>query len=95
MRKSETYFEQIPVQKVKRMVKDIVMILPLSLPRKRESESQTRIGSKPVLHCGICHKPVPVETAKTDGYGQAIHEECYMLSVIQKAVPSRTRRAQP
>ena len=91
MRKSEMYFEQIPVQQVKRKVKDIVVILPL----KREIRSQTRGSFKPILQCHICHKPVPVETAKTDGYGQAIHEECYMLSVIQKAAPSRTRRAQP
>jgi hypothetical protein len=95
MRKSQTYFEQISVQKVKRRVKDIIVIPPLNLPRKQEIESQARIGSKPVLHCHICRKPVPVETAKTDGYGRAIHEECYVLSVLQKATPSQTRRAQP
>ena len=26
-------------------------------------------------------KPVPLETAKTDGDGKAIHEECYDLKV--------------
>ena len=25
----------------------------------------------------ICNKPVPIETAKTDSDGKAIHEDCY------------------
>ena len=28
--------------------------------------------------CPICQKPVPLENAKTDERGQAIHEECYI-----------------
>lgn len=35
----------------------------------------------PVLLCRICDKPVAVETAKTDGAGHAIHEECYALKI--------------
>ena len=35
----------------------------------------------PTLFCRICGKPVSVETAKTDGDGKAIHEECYVLKV--------------
>lgn len=90
MGKAETYFEQIPVREVKRRVKDI----DISLPLNRETDSETRDSSKLILHCNLCRKPVPVETAKTDGYGQAIHEECYLFSVTDKATPSRTRRAQ-
>jgi len=36
--------------------------------------------SSPLL-CRICGKPVAVETCKTDGDGQAIHEDCYVLKV--------------
>jgi len=27
--------------------------------------------------CSICHKPVDLETSKTDPKGQAVHESCY------------------
>lgn len=37
--------------------------------------------SKRTLLCRICGKPVSVETCKTDGDGQAIHEECYVLEL--------------
>lgn len=35
----------------------------------------------PVLRCRICDKPISTETAKTDGDGKAIHEECYAVKV--------------
>ena len=31
--------------------------------------------------CLVCKTPVPLETAKTDERGEAIHEECYVLKV--------------
>jgi len=31
--------------------------------------------------CVICHKPAPLETAKTDEHGQIIHEECYVFKM--------------
>jgi anti-sigma regulatory factor (Ser/Thr protein kinase) len=31
--------------------------------------------------CCICNRTVPLETSKTDEYGQAVHEECYVLKV--------------
>jgi hypothetical protein len=37
-------------------------------------------NTSPLL-CRICGKPVAVETSKTDGDGQAIHEDCYVLQV--------------
>jgi hypothetical protein len=37
-------------------------------------------NSSPLL-CRICGKPIAVETSKTDGDGQAIHEDCYVLKV--------------
>ena len=37
------------------------------------------------LICVICHKPVRLETAKTDDDGQAVHEECYAWKVASDA----------
>jgi len=35
--------------------------------------------------CCICKSPVLLETSKTDEYGQAVHEECYVLKVCSAA----------
>lgn len=42
---------------------------------------KTSKGKSSPLLCRICGKPVAVETSKTDGDGQAIHEDCYVLKV--------------
>lgn len=45
----------------------------------------------PNLHlpiCGICKKPVELETSKTDEYGTAIHEECYASKVALRKSPN-------
>ena len=45
--------------------------------------------------CCVCNKPVPLETAKTDGNGCAVHEECYLLAVLGKTggrSPSSSRK---
>jgi hypothetical protein len=34
--------------------------------------------------CCICSNPVCLETSKTDEYGQALHEECYVLKLCLK-----------
>jgi hypothetical protein len=34
-----------------------------------------------VTTCAICHKPAPLETAKTDEHGRIIHEECYVFKM--------------
>jgi hypothetical protein len=34
--------------------------------------------------CSICSDPVCLETCKTDEYGQALHEECYVLKLCLK-----------
>jgi hypothetical protein len=31
--------------------------------------------------CPICNQPVPLENAKTEEHGLAIHEECYLLKM--------------
>jgi hypothetical protein len=35
--------------------------------------------------CCICNDAVPLETSNTDEYGQAVHEQCYVLKVCLKA----------
>jgi hypothetical protein len=82
MRKPETHFEQIPVQRVKAMVS--------GLPEEQPS-SQIARGMRLVLNCRICRKPVPMETAKADGDGQAVHEECYVSTLTQVNPVSRKR----
>jgi hypothetical protein len=46
--------------------------------------------SDPLPTCPICNSLVPLETAKTDEYGVAIHEECYVLKVksSEQALPA-------
>ena len=85
MRKSVTYFERIPVRKVKEIV---------ATPPSPALESLLPCRISHALQCCICRKPVPVETAKTDGYGKAVHEECYIVSLTQKTAVSRTKRTQ-
>lgn len=37
--------------------------------------------SLPAPICSICHKPVPLNNAKTDEDGIAIHEACYLVKL--------------
>jgi len=34
------------------------------------------------LTCSICHRPVSVETSKTDENGNPVHEDCYVQRVM-------------
>ena len=47
-------------------------------------------SQKPEINCSICHKPVALETAKTDEVGEAVHEECYILNAGVKRDQSST-----
>ena len=42
----------------------------------------------PNLICDICHKPVKLETSKTNELGKAVHERCYLLRVRAKKATS-------
>jgi hypothetical protein len=42
-------------------------------------------SSHPLPACCICNSPVLLETSKTDEYGQAVHEECYVLKVCPES----------
>jgi hypothetical protein len=41
--------------------------------------------------CPICKKAVPLETAKADEYGRAIHEQCYLLKVCLEDATTLSR----
>jgi Histidine kinase/Histidine kinase-, DNA gyrase B-, and HSP90-like ATPase len=43
--------------------------------------SSTPRGTQRLPGCCICNSPVLLETSKTDEYGQAVHEECYVLKL--------------
>jgi hypothetical protein len=45
--------------------------------------------------CCICNEPVLLETSNTDEYGQAVHEECYVLKVCSKAEVLNDRGSMP
>jgi hypothetical protein len=51
--------------------------------------------SRPIVTCRICGKLVPVEDAKTDGNGKAVHEVCIATElgkIRSKTVPPRPDR---
>jgi hypothetical protein len=43
-----------------------------------------------LLSCAICKESVNLEESKTDEYGHAVHENCYVSSVKLKKPPRRT-----
>ena len=58
---------------------------------KQSLRSLLASGQTPL--CLICNAPVPLETAKTDERGNAIHEECYLLKVrLQREAGSTEAR---
>jgi hypothetical protein len=47
---------------------------------QNNGDSSPSVARPPVL-CRICGKPVPLETAKTDEGGKAVHEYCHVLKL--------------
>jgi len=43
--------------------------------------------TKPEINCSICHRSVALDNSKADEFGQAIHEECYVLKVASGPNP--------
>jgi hypothetical protein len=52
----------------------------LRIPKEFLYPDPLSVSNQPPV-CPICHSPVPLETAKTDEQGAAIHEQCYLLKV--------------
>lgn len=42
------------------------------------------------LMCSVCDEPVQLETTKTNEDGHAVHEECYLASLLQRVTPKNT-----
>ena len=53
--------------------------------RQQGIAPSTPRSSQPLPACCMCNSPVLLETSKTDEYGQAIHEECYVLNVCSES----------
>lgn len=43
--------------------------------------SLDKIPDSMLCICRICGKPVPIESANTNGFGQPVHENCYLREV--------------
>jgi hypothetical protein len=43
----------------------------------------------PFPTCKLCSEPLDIKTAKTDGDGQAVHEECYLASLKKRPSDER------
>jgi hypothetical protein len=85
MRKRKMYFEQVPV----RTVKDLIVV------GENQVGAENSASEPSLLYCGMCHKVVPIEIAKTDGQGWAVHEECYLASVKLESNGPRLVRQSP
>jgi hypothetical protein len=52
------------------------------MPGRFDSVPKTKL-----VVCALCHKPLDLETAKTDEDGQAVHAECYFQKVKRPKTP--------
>ena len=43
--------------------------------------------------CDICHRPVKLETSKTNELGKVVHERCYLLRVMSKNATSESAQS--
>jgi hypothetical protein len=44
--------------------------------------------------CYVCHKPVELETSKTDDNGKDAHEECY-VQTLTRELPTPSKSSYP
>lgn len=49
--------------------------------RPPHDEPTEQSVNMPPLLCRICNKPVPIETARTDNDGKAVHGDCYLHEI--------------
>ena len=48
------------------------------------------LPSVPAPICAVCHQPVPLNDAKADEDGKAVHEECYLVKLGMSKPPVRS-----
>jgi two-component sensor histidine kinase len=63
--------------------------------RQQGTVSSIPTGSQSLPACCICCSPVLLENSKTDEYGQAVHEECYVLKVCSESESLKDRAPTP
>ena len=51
-----------------------------------ESEAPMTRADQHLPVCGICNKPVNLETSKADELGKAVHEPCYVRNIKQSTL---------
>jgi hypothetical protein len=68
----------------------------IAICAKAKGDSRARVIGLPVTitqslrarayvpDCSVCNGPVELTTAKTDGNGRAVHEECYLLRLNRR-----------
>jgi hypothetical protein len=51
-------------------------------------------GDVTLLTCSFCNEPIEIKPAKTDEYGHAVHEACYVLKMqkLQVGEPDGSNR---
>jgi len=54
---------------------------PTSGAPKSDVPTVVSISTSSAPLCAVCNQPVPLELAKTDEAGRAIHDECYLHKV--------------
>jgi hypothetical protein len=47
-------------------------------------EERERPWELDYLPCSLCGNRVRLETSNTDELGKAVHEECYVLTIVQR-----------
>ena len=63
------------------IVREINVLLEVKGGRFKQSGLKLVLDAPGLPRCSLCDKPVPLDTSKTDEYGKAVHEECYLLKM--------------
>lgn len=63
------------------IVREINVLLEVKGGRFKQSGLMLVLDAPGLPRCSLCDKPVPLDTSKTDEYGKAVHEECYLLKM--------------
>lgn len=81
LKKTEPVFRRIPYKQSSSILLDF-----LGIEEKEPPGDVQPLVSLP--NCSFRNDPVELEDAKIDDDGKAMHEECYIMSVIRKTVAS-------
>jgi hypothetical protein len=77
------------------IVREINVLLEVKGGRFKQSGLKLVLDTPGLPRCSLCHKPVPLDTSKTDEYGKAVHEECYLLKMRLKRATSKDDEVHP